>query len=101
MPPPTTTTSNSSSDSAARAWLRSITTAVSQSWSSDLAELRGDLCHGELRVAEQHRGLRVVVELVFDAGETWVHRALDDDHRAAVRDLEDRHPVDRRGGCVL
>src|SRR6476660_9768246 len=98
MPPPTTTTSNSSSDSAARAWLRSITTAVSQSWSSDLGELRCDLGHGGLRVAEQHRRLRVVVELVFDACETRVHRALDDAHREAVRDLEDRHPVDRRAG---
>ena len=31
IPPPTTATSNSCSVSAARAWLRSITTAVSQS----------------------------------------------------------------------
>ena len=43
----------------------------------------------------------LVVELVFDAREAGVHRALDHDHRVAVGDLEDRHPVDRRGGRVL
>ena len=56
---------------------------------------------GRLRVAEQHRRLRVVVELVFDAREAGVHRALDHDHRLAVVDLEDRHAVDRRGRRVL
>src|SRR5437899_10990422 len=104
MPPPTTATSNSCSDSAARAWLRAITRAVSQSARPRpphasrtsaggtqrlyLRELCADLADCALGVAEQHRGLGVVVELVFDARETGVHRALDHDHRAAVCDFE-------------
>src|ERR1700731_4500019 len=103
MPPPTTAMSNSSCDSAARACPRSITTAVSQSatrieigssasaanfgprgargegppWRSDVRQLRGDLGDGRLRIAEHHRGLGVEVELVLDARESRVHRALD------------------------
>src|SRR5438067_258311 len=108
MPPPTTATSNSCSDSAPRAWLRAITRAVSQSARPQpptgahgrrrlarnastalyLRELRADLADRALGVAEQHRGLGVVVELVFDAREAGVHRALDHDHRAAVGDFE-------------
>src|SRR5271154_677793 len=108
MPPPTTTTSNSSCDSAARARLRSITTssvakrehahrtaAGSQGacacWApagpapaSDVRELCRYLRDRRLRVPEQHGGLRLVVELVFDACEPGVHRALDHDHRMTV-----------------
>ncbi len=31
-------------------------------------------------------------------GEAGVHRALEDDHALGLVDVEDRHPVDRRGG---
>src|SRR3712207_7681730 len=48
-----------------------------------------------LGVPEQHLGLGVVVELVVDTGETWVHRALEHDDRLRLVDVEDRHPVDR------
>src|SRR4051794_11993872 len=44
----------------------------------DLGQHLGDR---RLRVAEQHLGVLLVVELVLDAREAGVHRALEDDHR--------------------
>src|SRR6202035_1444410 len=58
---------------------------------SERGELGRDLTHGRLRVTEEHRGLRVEIELVLDPSEAGVHRALDHDHRLAVGNLEDRH----------
>src|SRR3990172_8654256 len=49
-----------------------------------------------LRIREEHPGLRVVVELVVDAGVAGGHRALDDDDRPGVVDVEDRHSPHRR-----
>src|SRR4051812_3008851 len=58
-------------------------------------ELLGDLRDRRLGVPEEHRGLVVVEQRVVDAGEAAGHRALEDDDRRALVDVEDRHPVDR------
>src|SRR5713101_7779294 len=62
---------------------------------SRLLELVHDARDRFLRVAEQHPGLRVEVELVVDAGEAGLHRALDDNDVLRLVDVEDRHAVDR------
>ena len=51
-----------------------------------------------LRVAEEHRRLRVEVELVLDPGEARIHAPLEDDHvlRAGPR----RGSASRRAGCL-
>ena len=59
---------------------------------------RGQCGQPVLRVGEQHPGLGVGVELVVDAGVAASHRALDDDDRLGVVDVEDRHPRHRRAG---
>ena len=50
-----------------------------------------------LRVGEEHARLGVGVQLVVDARVARPHRALHDDDRARVVDVEDRHAVDRAG----
>src|SRR5213594_2507037 len=60
-----------------------------------LLELVHDAGDRFLRVAEQHPGLRVEVELIVDAGEAGLHRAFDDDDVLSLVDVQDRHPVDR------
>ena len=59
---------------------------------------RGQGRQAVLRIGEQHAGLRVRVELVVDAGVALAHRALDDDDRLGLVDVEDGHPRHRRAG---
>ncbi len=61
--------------------------------------LRHQLRQRRLRVAEQHRARRRVVQVVVDPGEAGLHRALEHDHLSRLVDLEDRHAVDRRVGA--
>ena len=56
---------------------------------------RGQGREALLRVGEQHPGLLVRVQLVVDAGVAAAHRALDDDDRLGLVDVEDRHARDR------
>src|SRR2546428_6938335 len=60
-----------------------------------LFELVHDARDGLLRVAEEHPGFRVEVELVVDAGEAGLHRTLDYDDVLGLVDVQDRHAVDR------
>src|SRR4051812_26855625 len=63
---------------------------------SALLQLRHDAADGLLRIAEQHSGLWVEVQIVVDAREAGLHRALDDDDVLRLVDVEDRHAVDGR-----
>src|SRR5882757_8281282 len=62
---------------------------------SERFHIRRELGDRGLGVAEQHHGLRVDEEWVFDPGEPWGHRALEHDGRLRLVDVEDRHPEDR------
>src|ERR1700687_3414173 len=67
-----------------------------------LLQFADDASDGFLRVAEQHAGLRIEIEIVVDAGEARLHRPLDDDDVLRLIDVEDGHAVDRArlvGAC--
>src|SRR6202008_1408759 len=54
-----------------------------------LLQFRDDAADSLLRVPEEHARLRVEVEVVVDAGEARLHRALDDDDVLRLVDVED------------
>jgi hypothetical protein len=55
-----------------------------------------------LGVAEQHHGVVAEEQLVLDPRVARAHAALDEEHRARLLDVEDRHAEDRRlAGSVL
>src|SRR6185503_16694646 len=58
-------------------------------------ELGDDPADRFLRVTEQHPRLGIEIQLVVDAGEARLHRALDDDDVLRLVHVEDRHAVDR------
>ena len=60
-----------------------------------------DLLGHLLGVAEQHHGVVLVEQRVVDAGVARRHRALDEEHRLGLVDVEHRHAVDRRCGSFL
>src|SRR5258705_12748549 len=62
-------------------------------------QLLGDFGDRGFRVTEEHRGLRVEVQLVVDARESGAHRTLEHDDRPRLVHVEDRHAVDR--GCRI
>ncbi len=53
-----------------------------------------------LRVAKEHERLRRVIQLVFDAGEARVHRALDGIADTRFVRVDDRHTEDRAARIV-
>src|SRR6516225_4249922 len=54
----------------------------------------GELGHRILRIAEEHHGLRVLVQRVVDAGKPGVHAALEDDDIFRLVDVQNGHAVD-------
>jgi hypothetical protein len=54
-----------------------------------------ELLDGRLRVAEEHRRVRLVEEVVVDPCEAGIHAALEDDDVRGLVDVQDRHAVER------
>src|SRR4051812_8510890 len=59
----------------------------------ELFDRRDQLGQALFRVSEEHARLGIGVQLVVDARVARPHRALHDDDRARVIDIEDRHAV--------
>src|SRR6266853_5979685 len=68
--------------------------------SGSLLERRDDLGQHLTRVAEDERGLGIVVELVVDAGEAGVQATLDEQDVARLVGIENGHPEDRARAIV-
>src|SRR5258708_4346577 len=68
--------------------------------SGSLLERRDDLGQHLARVAEDERGLGIVVELVVDAGEAGVQATLDEQDVARLVGVENGHPEDRARAIV-
>lgn len=46
-------------------------------------------------ISEEESGLWIIEKLVLDTGESWAHRALEEDDVCRIGNLENRHSVDR------
>src|SRR5207249_4323321 len=53
-----------------------------------LLQLRDHLRHRLLRIAEEHAGLRIEIQIVVDPREAGLHRTLDDDDVLRLIDVE-------------